>query len=125
MGKYRSIGKKVRTSNELYQECLEKTTAKGRRSLINLKKMCDDLEKRGLEIAVSVLSRESDRLGISPKMAALRNNPKLVEYVKKRYEEQKLVEKDISGNGDFEELAKMLRRENCALRAFIRKMNIK
>ena len=124
MGKYKKIVKKVYSSSELYQEIFGNTTAKGRRSLINLKKMCDSLEKRGLEITVSILGREAERLGVTPRKEALRNNPRLREYVQKRNEEQVLVSGKVVVDSDLNEVVKMLMRENFTLRAFIKNMSI-
>lgn len=128
MGKYKGnakeIVKSVKTSSELYQEILDNSTAKGRRSIANLKKMCDGLEERGMEINVAVLGREADRLGISPREEALRNNPKLWSYVQLRVSEQELVEKELKGDFDLVETIRQLRKENSVLRAFIKKINL-
>ena len=128
MGKYKGnakeIVKRVKTSSELYQEILDSSTAKGRRSIANLKKMCDGLEERGMEINVAILGREADRLGIAPREDSLRNNPKLWSYVQLRVNEQELVEKELKGDFDLVETVRQLRKENSVLRAFIKKINV-
>lgn len=74
----------------MYQEILDSSTAKGRRSLVNLKKMCDSVEELGLDITIATLNRKANRLGIAPKEAAMRNNPRLWTYIVRRQEEQLL-----------------------------------
>lgn len=112
------------TSEEMYQEVLDSSTAKGRRSLVNLKKMCDTVEELGLDITIATLNREAQRLGIAPKEAAMRNNPRLWTYIIRRQEEQNLKEREVVSSPDLEELVKQLRAENNCLRVFISKMRI-
>lgn len=125
MGRYKSnskaVIKRVQTSEEMYQEVLDTSTAKGRRSLVNLKKMCDTVEELGLDIAIATLNREAQRLGIAPKESAMRNNPRLWTYIVRRQEEQNLKERAVVSNPDLEEVVKQLRAENNCLREFIRK----
>lgn len=128
MGRYKGnskeVIKRVQTSEGMYQEILDSSTAKGRRSLVNLKKMCDSVEELGLDITIATLNREAVRLGIAPKEAAMRNNPRLWIYIVKRQEEQQLKGKVLVGDPDLEELVKQLKAENNCLRAFIKKMSI-
>ena len=129
MGHYKGTGKeviqRVKSSSEVFEEIVKTSTAKGRRSLENLRKMCDMLESRGVEITVSSIARESKRLQLAPGESALRNNPKLWSYVLLRQSETGLRTKDLRENEDLEELVIQLRNEVKVLRSFIRNMKIK
>lgn len=129
MGRYKSSGKeviqRVKSSSEVFEEIIMTSTAKGRRSLENLKKMCDMLESRGVEITVAAIARESKRLQLAPGESALRNNPKLWSYVLLRQSEAGLSPKEVVENEDLEELVIQLRNEVRVLRSFIRKMELK
>lgn len=128
MSKYKSgreLIQKVKSSSEIFEEIIRSSTAKGRRSLENLKKMCDILESRGVEITVAAIARESKRLQLAPGESALRNNPKLWSYVLLRQSEAELSPKEAVENEDLEELVIQLRNEVRVLRSFIRKMELK
>lgn len=128
MSKYKSgreVIQKVKSSSEVFEEIISVSTAKGRRSLENLKKMCDMLESRGVEITVAAIARESKRLQLAPGESALRNNPKLWSYVLLRQSEAGLSPKEVAENEDLEELVIQLRNEVRVLRSFIRKMELK
>lgn len=128
MSKYKSgreLIQKVKSSSEVFEEIIRSSTAKGRRSLENLKKMCDMLESRGVEITVAAIARESKRLQLAPGESALRNNPKLWSYVLLRQSEAGLSPKEPVENEDLEEVVIQLRNEVRVLRSFIRKMELK
>ena len=129
MSKYKSgreVIQKVKSSAEVFQEIISSSTAKGRRSLENLKKMCDMLESRGVEITVAAIARESKRLQLAPGESALRNNPKLWSYVLLRQSEAGLCPKEAGADVEgLEELVIQLRNEVRVLRSFIRKMELK
>lgn len=128
MSKYKSgreMIQRVKSSSEVFEEIISRSTAKGRRSLENLKKMCDMLESRGVEITVAAIARESKRLQLAPGESALRNNPKLWSYVLLRQSEAGLSPKEVVDNEDLEELVIQLRNEVRVLRSFIRKMELK
>lgn len=101
------------------------TTAKGRRTLQDVKMVCDLLEKEGLRINVSLIGRELHRQGIKVLEQSIRNNKKLMKYVRLRVKEQVIETREFVGDLGLIEQIRALKHENMVLRQFIKKNAIK
>lgn len=78
-------------SKKFYEKVMKKTTPPGRRTMEKLKKVCDSLEERGLEISIARVHRESERLGWGPSKPTISSNANLREYVKLRLVTRSLI----------------------------------
>lgn len=99
---------------------MKDSTLKGKRSLENIKRVCDFLESKGIGINIAMVSRELERQGIGPKEQTIRNNKKVNDYVIFRGSEQVIESKDFEGEGRLIELLKAYQRENNVLRSLIK-----
>lgn len=107
-------------SLKIYKEIMKDSTLKGKRSLENIKRVCDFLESKGIGINIAMVSRELERQGIGPKEQTIRNNKKVNDYVIFRGSEQVIESKDFEGEGRLIELLKAYQRENNVLRSLIK-----
>ena len=112
-------------SKKFYEEVMSVTTPKGRRSLENVKKICDSLEERNLNLSLSLIGRETEKLGISPSYHSIKSSKRLKEYIRLRSEEyERELNIEIDEDNELKERIIMLERENDCLRSFIKKMDI-
>lgn len=103
---------------------MKETTAKGQRTLLDVKMVCDFLEKEGLRINVSLIGRELNRQGIKVLEQSIRNNKKVMSYIRIREAEQVIEIKEFSGNSETEEQIRALQHENMVLRKLLKQFNL-
>lgn len=111
-------------ASKFYEELSKGTTSKGRRTLEDVKMVCDYLESEGIRISVSLIGREFVRQGIKIVEQSLRNNKKVMEYVGLRIKEQKVEAKEFNGETGLEEQIRALQHENMVLRGLIKNMKL-
>lgn len=86
--------------------------------------VCDFLEREGLRINVSLIGRELVRQGVKVLEQSIRNNKRVMEYIRIRAEEQVVEVREFTGTGELAEQIRALQAENMALRQLLRSVKL-
>ena len=80
----------MKASEKYFKDIYESSSHKMKKSLDNIKKICDIFENQKVRIIVSKVGHECESLFGSPKVQSIRNNPLAKKYIDLRISEQVL-----------------------------------
>lgn len=112
-------------AKELYKSLYSKGSLKLNKSLETIKKVCDDLEERGIKIYQTKVGKDCFEKYGSPKVTSIRNNKDLSQYIRLRGSEQNINVIPLQNRESVEsEILLSYKRENACLRKILKSLSV-